>query len=354
MNLETALMLLPGLVVGLTFHEAAHAISAKWLGDRTSERMGRISLNPMRHLSPLGTLALFFLGVGWGKPVEVNLYNFRKPKLYYLLTSLAGPVANLMTAAVALGLLYLPLGSFWWSMLFSVLLINFNLAVFNLLPIPPLDGSKIWPCLIPGMRPAITARWYMFWFVLLIVALQAGAVDKVLSTAMHLAMRMAPYPKVRMMPPEGFPEIITAPSDAITRIYWTEPEDSDDPNTCCTCFALREPYPAEETRNLLMARLAQAGWRKLDYLLTDPNSPGGNWTATESDTKGFVRHQWSEHWIDDQDQAVLLELAYETPPDEEPGNYLKATLWFYEASCTKDLLLAYRQAHPEELTDVTE
>ena len=78
MNLMTALLLLPGLIIGLTFHEAAHAITAKWLGDRTSERMGRISLNPFRHLSPLGTLALFFIGFGWGRPVIVNLYNFKK------------------------------------------------------------------------------------------------------------------------------------------------------------------------------------------------------------------------------------------------------------------------------------
>ena len=107
MSWEIALFLLPGLIVGLTVHEFAHAISAKWLGDRNPERMGRVSLNPFRHLSPLGTLALFVLGFGWGKPVEVNLYNFKKPKLYYLLSSLAGPASNLILCGLSLWVLYL-------------------------------------------------------------------------------------------------------------------------------------------------------------------------------------------------------------------------------------------------------
>ncbi|MHC4126280.1 MAG: site-2 protease family protein, partial [Planctomycetota bacterium] len=92
MSWQTALFLFPGLIIGLTIHEFAHAITAKWLGDRYPEKMGRVSLNPLRHLSLWGTLALFILGFGWGKPVPINLYNFKRPKLYYLLTSIAGPV----------------------------------------------------------------------------------------------------------------------------------------------------------------------------------------------------------------------------------------------------------------------
>jgi len=140
---KTALILLPGLVIGLTVHEAAHALSARWLGDRTAERMGRVSLNPLRHLSPLGTLALFFIGFGWGKPVIVNLYNFKRPKLYYLLSSLAGPASNLLLCAISLGVLHLrPHWVIEWIAT-SVFYINAILAVINLLPVPPLDGSKI-------------------------------------------------------------------------------------------------------------------------------------------------------------------------------------------------------------------
>jgi len=192
MNLKIALFLLPGLIVGLTFHEAAHALTAKWLGDRTSERMGRISLNPLRHLSPLGTLALFIIGFGWGKPVIVNLYNFKRPKLYYLLSSLAGPAANLVLCGVSLGLLYLhPHWLIQWICT-SVFFINAILACVNLLPIPPLDGSKIWPCIIPGAKPVISGKWTMVWMAVLVVALYTGAIDKILGPVMGFLTSLLP------------------------------------------------------------------------------------------------------------------------------------------------------------------
>jgi Zn-dependent protease len=188
----TAMFLLPGLIIGLTFHEAAHALTAKWLGDRTSERMGRISLNPLRHLSPLGTLALFILGFGWGKPVIVNLYNFRRPKLYYLLSSLAGPAVNLILCGISLGLLYLhPHVLIQWICM-SVFFINAILACVNLLPIPPLDGSKIWPCIIPGAKPVISGRWTMVWMVVLVVALYTGVIDKILGPVIGLLTSLLP------------------------------------------------------------------------------------------------------------------------------------------------------------------
>ncbi len=192
MNLEIALFLLPGLIIGLTFHEAAHAITAKWLGDRTSERMGRISLNPFRHLSPLGTLVLFFIGFGWGRPVIVNLYNFKKPKLYYLLSSLAGPAVNLILCGISLGLLYL---YSHWSIQWictSVFVINAILACVNLLPIPPLDGSKIWPCIIPGARPVISGKWTMVWMAVLVISLYSGALSKIIGPVLGFLFSLLP------------------------------------------------------------------------------------------------------------------------------------------------------------------
>jgi len=192
MNLKTALLFLPGLIIGLTFHEAAHAITAKWLGDRTSERMGRISLNPLQHLSPLGTLALFIIGFGWGKPVIVNLYNFKRPKLYYLLSSLAGPAVNLILCGISLGLLYLhPHVLIQWICM-SVFFINAILACVNLLPIPPLDGSKIWPCIIPGAKPVISGKWTMVWMAVLVVALYTGALDKILGPVVGFLTSLMP------------------------------------------------------------------------------------------------------------------------------------------------------------------
>jgi len=192
MDLYTALLLLPGLLVGLTIHEAAHAITAKWLGDPTGERMGRVSLNPLRHLSPLGTIALFILGFGWGKPVIVNIYNFKRPKLYYLLSSLAGPAANLVLCGLSLGILYLRPP---WLIAFicvSIFYINAILAVINLLPIPPLDGSKIWPCIIPGMKPTVSAKWMRIWIVVLLVCLFTGVIDKILVPVLAFLTSLLP------------------------------------------------------------------------------------------------------------------------------------------------------------------
>ncbi len=170
MNLQVALFLLPGFIIGLTIHEASHALSAKLLGDRTAEKMGRISLNPFRHLSLLGTLSLIVLPFGWGQPVIVNIYNFKRPKLYYFLSSICGPISNLLLSAIAIGILYLKPHPIIVYILYSTFVVNIILAIVNLVPVPPLDGSKIWPCLIPGLRPTISAKWSMFWIVLLIIA----------------------------------------------------------------------------------------------------------------------------------------------------------------------------------------
>lgn len=192
MTLQTALFLLPGLVLGITVHEAAHAITAKWLGDRTAERMGRVSLNPLRHLSPLGTLVLFVLGFGWGKPVVVNIYNFKRPKLYYLLSSLAGPASNVILCGISLGILYFRIHPLVNFVFMSIFFINAILAVINLLPIPPLDGSKIWPCIIPGMRPTVSGKWTMVWMVVLLVCLFSGVIDKILGPVLGFLESLLP------------------------------------------------------------------------------------------------------------------------------------------------------------------
>ncbi|MBN1697689.1 MAG: site-2 protease family protein [Spirochaetales bacterium] len=179
MDISLALRLLPGLVIGLTFHEASHAFSAQLLGDANPQRMGRISLNPLRHLSPLGTLALFILHFGWGRPVEVNIFNFKKPRVHYLLTSLAGPAANLLLCCCAVLFMFIFRGN---AAVMEALLffyyINAMLALINLIPIPPLDGSKIWPCLIPWLRPVISRRMSFVWMIMLLGLLYTGIIEK--------------------------------------------------------------------------------------------------------------------------------------------------------------------------------
>lgn len=193
MDIGMILLFLPGFLVGLTVHEAAHAISAKWLGDSCSAKMGRVSLNPMKHLSPMGTLALMFLGFGWGRPVIVNLYNFKKPKFYYLLSSLAGPASNLLLSAMALGVIYLrPTNAIVLNVCLSIYIVNAILATINLLPIPPLDGSKIWPCLIPGMQPVISGKWSRVWMGVLIVMIWSGATGKIIGPVIGFLVSLLP------------------------------------------------------------------------------------------------------------------------------------------------------------------
>ena len=204
MNLATAIVFLPGLVIGLTFHEFAHAWSASLLGDDFARRQGRVSLNPFRHLTPLGTLAILFLPFGWGRPVPVNLYNFSRPRRDYLLTSLAGPLANLLLAAICLGSMNFFLHPFryegWqpsamqyaYDFLKFAVLINAMLAVLNLLPIPPLDGSKIWPCVLPHAKAAIQPKKICSFSIVLAVLLFTHALNPILGGAMRQVKRLMP------------------------------------------------------------------------------------------------------------------------------------------------------------------
>lgn len=144
---------LVALILILTVHEASHAWVAYRLGDPTAQREGRVSLNPLRHLDLLGTLMLFLAGIGWGKPVPVNPRNFKRPTRDEALTAAAGPVANLLMAFVAaIPLSYAPSDGYWGMLhLFSnaVLELSLVLFLFNMLPIPPLDGSKFFAAFVP-------------------------------------------------------------------------------------------------------------------------------------------------------------------------------------------------------------
>jgi len=148
------LQLLASIVVvfiALPLHECAHGFVAKKLGDPTASNMGRLTLNPLAHFDPIGTTALILVGFGWAKPVPVNPYYFKNRKNGMALTALAGPVSNLLIAAVALmayKLLYyfVPVNAFVQilaSVMVLIAQIDISLCAFNLIPLPPLDGSKI-------------------------------------------------------------------------------------------------------------------------------------------------------------------------------------------------------------------
>lgn len=151
------ILLLLAFLEAVSFHECAHALAAYFLGDTTAQQAGRLSLNPFRHIDPVGLLFLIVFRFGWAKPVPINPQNFKHPKLYAVVCGLAGPLSNFLFALACLyGLTYFPISyvhetAAWGFLTFLKYLVRINimLGVFNLLPIPLLDGSHIIYALIP-------------------------------------------------------------------------------------------------------------------------------------------------------------------------------------------------------------
>ena len=150
------------IILAVVIHEFCHAWMATYLGDPTARYMGRLSLNPLAHMDPVGTLMLFLAGFGWGKPVPFSLKYLKNPRLDAALIALAGPLSNLVIALIfAIPYRYLFLEGldvvsassmtlFLYKLLKTIIDFNLILMVFNLLPIPPLDGSKVFSLLLPG------------------------------------------------------------------------------------------------------------------------------------------------------------------------------------------------------------
>ncbi|MBI2484898.1 site-2 protease family protein [Candidatus Uhrbacteria bacterium] len=160
-----AILWLVAIVLSLTVHEFSHALSAKWLGDQTAERDGRLTLNPLAHLDLVGFFAMMFLGFGWAKPVPYNPYNLRAPVRDGVVIGLAGPFANILLAFVsALTLRSLAPAAtetLLTPFLLFLLILNLSLALFNLIPIHPLDGSKILLALTSHPRHAHLHTWLL-------------------------------------------------------------------------------------------------------------------------------------------------------------------------------------------------
>lgn len=154
-NIIEILLTIPGIIIGLAFHEFAHALAADRLGDPTPRSQGRLTLSPLPHIDPIGFLLLIFARFGWAKPVQINTRYFKKPRRDEILVSLAGPFMNLFLAVVFTGLIKLfhtmgffemfssSIASNLIFMLMYTVLINIVLFLFNLIPLPPLDGFHI-------------------------------------------------------------------------------------------------------------------------------------------------------------------------------------------------------------------
>lgn len=167
MNIEKLLLIAPPILLALTFHEYAHAYIAHRLGDDTAKQRGRLTLNPLRHLDPLGTIMIILVHFGWAKPVPVNPSRLKNPKQDMLWISLAGPLSNMglalvsgillrfLNATVAPSGQHSPVMGLLIFVVFMSLQINLALAIFNILPIAPLDGSKILAGLLPDRHANI-------------------------------------------------------------------------------------------------------------------------------------------------------------------------------------------------------
>lgn len=167
------LITVPVLILSLVFHELSHGLSAYLMGDKTARTNGRLSLNPLNHIDWVGFFLLLVAGFGWAKPVPVNMMSFKDPKKGMAITALAGPVMNILLVFLsmvlyAVGILH---GFNEYIMLFLYLMIHYNavLAMFNLLPIPPLDGSKVLFAFLPDRHYYKLMVYERYGMVLLLI-----------------------------------------------------------------------------------------------------------------------------------------------------------------------------------------
>lgn len=182
------LLFLPGIIIGITFHEAAHGYVSHWLGDPTPKSKGRLSINPLAHIDPMGFIALLLVGFGWGKPVMIDPRYYKNPKRDELLVSLAGVTTNLIIAIIfaVIQILLIDTGAAYsmgssWNVVNLIIqyivFVNLVLMCFNLLPIPPLDGFSVITQLFDLRKYDWYYKLYSNGFFILMALVFIGALD---------------------------------------------------------------------------------------------------------------------------------------------------------------------------------
>jgi Zn-dependent protease len=188
-------ILLPGVLVGISFHEFAHAFVAYLLGDNTAKQQGRMTVNPLSHIDFLGMLCLILFKIGWAKPVQIDNRNFKYPKTSSILISLAGPFANFLVALFLMYLIiYFPMQHFsrafelsFHQLFGEMIYINIGLGVFNLIPIPPLDGSHILTVFLADKFPNFILWLYRYSFIILLLLILLPQTQEFLGNLISIA-----------------------------------------------------------------------------------------------------------------------------------------------------------------------
>ena len=190
-SLESILLRVAAVFLCLTIHETCHGLAAYALGDPTAKRAHRLSLNPLRHIDWLGLIMMVVAGFGWAKPVPVNPNYFKKPKQGMALTALAGPVSNFVLALLALlcaRLVYHQYGALWdfiFDLLLTTAYLSIGLGLFNLIPISPLDGSKVLFAFLPDSAYEKLMRYEKYGMIALLILVWLGVGDNGRSTAIY-------------------------------------------------------------------------------------------------------------------------------------------------------------------------
>ena len=185
------LSIIPALIC-ITLHELSHGFVAYKLGDTTAKDAGRLTLNPIKHLDIMGILMMVVFHFGWAKPVPVNMYRFKNPKQGMAITAVAGPLMNVLITIVFLflyGLLFRPLGqeNLLLEMIYLTAYLSISFAIFNIIPISPLDGSKVLFSVLPSERYDQLMRYERYGMILLLVLVSSGIFGRPLSTATNWA-----------------------------------------------------------------------------------------------------------------------------------------------------------------------